>query len=113
MEAIDNIIGFLIKWTKEKQPINPELWIESAMKLNVLKEDALNDHIIALDESLAKKRYNLLLEGKTVAWAKTAIEADSEYVECKRLQVKLKMIEEHIKLCKKRASMGSDNYNSY
>lgn len=113
MEAINNIIGVLTKWTEEKQPINPELWIDSAMKLNVLKEDALNGKIIALQSSLAQKRYNLLLEGKTAAFARIAVEADPEYSEYKILEARVKFIEEHIRLAKKRATMASDDYNSH
>ncbi len=112
MEAITNIISVLTKWTEDKVPVNPEAWIDSSLKLNVLKEQHLSGRIIALDESLAKKRYNLLLEGKTAAYANIAIEADPEYSECKRLEATVKFIEEHIKLCKKRATMGMADYMS-
>lgn len=113
MEAINNIINHLVEWSENKVPINPEQWIDAGLKLNVLKEDSLNGQIIALQESLAKKRYQILLEGKTAAFAKIAVEADPEYAECKKLEAKVKTIEEHIRLAKIRGKMGLDDYNSH
>lgn len=112
LEAINNIIGVLTKWTEDKVPVNPEAWIDAGLKLNVLKEDTLIAPIIALQSSLAQKRYNLLQEGKTSAYAKTAVEADPEYAELKKLEATCKFIEEHIRLTKVRARLATDDYNS-
>ena len=112
MEAIDNIIGKLVEWTEAKVPVNPEHWIDAGLKLNVLKEDYLSGDIIALQSSLAKKRYDLLLEGKTSAYAKIAVESDPEYAVCRKLEARVKMIEEHIRLAKVRARMGQEDYKS-
>lgn len=113
MEAIDNILKHLIEWSENRVPINPEMWIDAGLKLNVLKEDGLNGQIIALQSSLAQKRYQILQEGKTAAFAKIAVEADPQYAECRKLEAKVKMIEEHIRLAKIRGKMGLDDYNSH
>jgi len=110
--TIDSIIGKLIEWTENKIPINPEMWIDAGLKLNLLKEPLMS-RTIALQQSMAKKRVILLEQGKTVAFARTALEADDEYSECELLKARIKMIEEQIRLAKVRGKMGLDDYHSH
>lgn len=110
--TIDSIIGILIEWTENKVPINPELWIDAGLKLNLLKEPLMG-RIIALQNSLANKRVTLLEQGKSVAFARTVLEADNEYSECELLKARIKMIEEQIRLAKVRGKMGLDDYHSH
>lgn len=111
MEAIDNILNTLTKWTEEKMPINPEAWLDAGLKLNVLKE-GLNVNIIALQSSLARKRYQALLNNDKASHANIAIEADPEYEDCSLLKARVQTIEEHIRLAKIRAKMGLEDYRS-
>lgn len=110
--TIDTILGKLMEWVESKTPINPELWIDAALKMNLLK-DPLTGRIIALQQSLAQKRVDLLEQGKSVAYARTVLEADDEYAECRTLEARIKLVEEQIRLAKHRARMASDDYNSH
>lgn len=110
--TVDTILESLTSWVESRTPINPELWIDAGLKMNLLKEP-LTARIIALQQSLAKKRVMLLEDGKSVAYAKTIIEADDEYSECRTLEAKIKLIEEQIRLAKVRGKMGLDDYNSH
>ena len=109
--TVETILETLTKWVEERQPISPDLWIDSALKMNLLKEP-LNARIIALQSSLAVKRLNLLEDGKSVAYARTALEAHPDYAECRGLEARVKMIEEQIRLAKVRGKMGQDDYRS-
>lgn len=108
---IDSVLNELTEWVKHNMPISPDAWISSALKMNLLKEPLIARKI-ALESSLANKRLNLLEDGKSVAYARTALEAHPDYAECRTLEARVKMIEEQIRLAKHRARMAQDDYNS-
>lgn len=110
--TVDTILETLTTWVENKTPIDPALWIDAGLKMNLLKEP-LTSRIIALQTSLARKRVELLNQGKSVAHARTVLEADDDYAECRTLEVKIKLIEEQIRLAKIRGRMGQDDYNSH
>ena len=109
--TVDTILETLIEWVENKVPIAPEKWIDAGLKMNLLK-DPISQRIIELQQIMARKKVSIIESGKSVAYAKTMIEADDEYSECRLLEAKIKLIEEQIRLAKVRGRMGQDDYHS-
>lgn len=110
--TIDGIIDTLIEWTENKVPISPDRWIDAALKLNLLKGD-LSDKIIDLQQYLAAEKIRHLEQGKSVAYARTMVEGNTYFAECRKMEAKVRMIEEQIRLAKVRGRMAADDYNSH
>lgn len=109
--SVDTILNWLSEQVKHKRPISPEVYLDACTKLNLLKSDE-NDTLIGLRYQLAVKRANYVSEGGTSAAANIMLEADPLYVEVKKQEAKLKLIEEQIRLGKLSARIKNDELNS-
>lgn len=107
----DKILSWLKEQVEHKRPISPELYLEAATKLNLLKSDE-NDHIIEIRYQLATKRAQYVNEGGTSAAANIRLEADPLYMEVKKQEAKIKLIEEAIRLGKLSARIKNDELNN-
>lgn len=108
----DTILDFLQERVEQKQPIPPDVWLESAGKLNVLIGDE-HDRYWALRQEVAKQQSTLVENRQTVARAKLAIEATDIYREMRQQESKISRIEEHIRIAKKFATLKSDEIKGY
>jgi len=104
------IIETMKKWVEEKHPIPPSMWIDASLKLNVLRGD-LDDKLYDLESELAKQKAELLMrDDMTVAKAESIIRAEDKFKEMRKLNAKIKQLEEFIKISKKRSSLKEEEY---
>ena len=108
----DTILEQLKEWVENKMPISPHLWLDAAIKLNVLKGDE-SAKLFDLQQSIAQMKMRAMEEaGATAAKAKIYAEATDKYKAMKVQEAKIVMIEESIKLSKYHARMGQEDYRS-
>ncbi len=108
----DTILEQLKEWVENKMPINPSLWLEAAIKINVLKSDETTA-LFHLQQAVAKRKKELMeTEDFTAAKAKVWAEASDIFREMKLQEAKISMIEEQIRLSKHMARMGQDDYKN-
>lgn len=101
----DTILDFLKEAVESKKKLPAELWIETALKLNLL----LGDEHIDLENYrslVSGKRLEMLKkqEKKNVAAVEVEIEASDEYRTMRIQEHRVDRIEEFIRLAKKQAS---------
>ena len=110
----DLIIDTLKEWIEDKRPISPDLWVDSAMKLNVLLGNEM--------EELAQKEFELAQDASgmaasdvkmSVAAIKLATAANPLSKEIALLKGKIKRGEELIRLAKLRARMVNEEIKNY
>lgn len=97
----DTILDFLVSAVESKRMLNPELWLDSAAKLNVL----IGKERITLEDMrqvVAKKKLEYLTstEKRNVSEAKLRVEATDEYRDMKKQEAKCDQIEEFIRVAK-------------
>jgi hypothetical protein len=107
LSTADSIMGWFTEQVQEKQPIDPHNWLEGAIKLSVLLQGE-QEKLIIKEQEVAQLRKLLLEDGKTVAYAKTMIEASNEYAEARKLKAKIDRGTEFIRLCKLYSRTSSD-----
>lgn len=107
----DTILQWIKVQVEHKVPIDPLLFLDAAEKLNILKSDE-TDKLFQLQQEIAALKVVLIEEGKSVAEAKTRIEASDIYRIMRTQEAKVKLIEEQIRLSKKRAQLKSDEMRS-
>jgi len=103
--TIDLIIEQMKEWVEEKHPISPSLWLDSALKINVMiAEEDLK--LVNLESEVSKLKWQYKLENETsVAESESYVRASDKYKEWKLQDAKLKQIQEYIRLAKKFASL--------
>lgn len=103
----DTIISFLQERVTNKEPIAPNMWMDAAMKLNVLLGDE-SDILFDLQQKVAEQKikYSLSNDGKrNVSQAKMLIEATDIYKQMRKQEAKIERIIEFIRLSKVQARM--------
>lgn len=103
----DKIIEYMTNLVENKQPIDPNLWMDSAMKLNILLQGE-QEKLYELEQIIAIEKSAYLTEGKSVAHAKTLIEAGDDHKECRKQRAKIDRIIEYIRLAKLHSRTASD-----
>ena len=96
----DTIIDWIAKQVEEKHPISPSLWLDSAAKLNALKEDE-TDRLFDLKQSVSRDKAALIMTGKSVAAAKVEVEATDAFKAMCKQEAKVEQIAEFIRIAKK------------
>lgn len=111
--TIDFIIKTLIDWVENKRTVSPTVWLESALKMNILLDDVVKE-ICDLKQIIAVKKVEYIEKGMKVNEAQSRIEATDEHRKLNELQGRYKLIEEQIRLSKARAKMDSEmSINQY
>lgn len=105
--TVKSILGTLAKWASERRSIDPQTYMEAASKLNSLLQGEV-EILIDLESELAKVKRLYLEEGKSVAYAKSMIEATEGYNMYKKQKAMIDTAKEQILLAKKNASLSSD-----
>ncbi len=90
---------------------NANEFIEIALRLNLLLGDE-HDRLADLAQEVAKIKLMWLdsQDKKNVSEAMLKVEADPKYLEYKKQELKVKRIEEFIKVCKKMSSVANGGY---
>lgn len=98
----DLIISYLKERVEKKEPIDRQVWLDAAFKLNLLLADEHYD-LQNMRAEVAKKRLGILQaqEKKNVSMAEVEVEASDEYRLMKLQEHKVERIEEMIRLAKK------------
>lgn len=107
LSTADSIMDWFTTQVQNKEPIDPHLFLEGAIKLSVLLQ-AEQENLIIKEQEVANLRKILLEGGKTVSYAKTMIEASNEYAESRKLKAKIDRGTEFIRLCKLYSRTSSD-----
>lgn len=108
------IIEYLKNAVENKQSIAPGLWIDSAVKLNILLGDE-QELLFKLQQKVAQLKIEFLNEDdkRNVSKAKMMVEASEEYREAKNQQAKIDRIVEFIRLAKVQSRMANDELKGY
>lgn len=107
--TVDTIMNYLQECAETRKILDPEEWLRAAQNLNALLQSE-QDELFILEQQVAEMRRGYLLDGKTVAYAKTMVEASHEYSNSRRQKAKIERVNETIRLAKKYASMVSETY---
>ena len=105
--SANTIMDWMAQQVAEKNPIDPHLWLEAALKLNVLTQ-AEQELRFDMEQTVALHRKVLLDDGKTVAYAKTMIEATDDYKKMRIQKAKIDRILQFIMLSKQHSRTASD-----
>jgi hypothetical protein len=108
----DSILTTLKEMVEERKPMHPSWWLEAAQDLNLLME-ADQDKLFTLEQELAVMRSSLVIQGESVASAKIQVEANPKYLQKRKLEAKIKRIQEMVMIAKKQATMKDNQFNSY
>lgn len=112
LSTCNSIIEWFKNQAQEKLPIDPMRYIEAAEKLNVLKSDE-TDTLIDLQQAVAVMKIEILDNDKVSSTeAKTRVEATGTYVQMRRQEMKVKQIEEFIRLAKLHGRLKSEELRS-
>ena len=108
------IINYLKEAVENKQPIPPGLWIDSAVKLNILLGEE-QELLFKLQQKVAQSKIEFLNEDdkRNVSKAKMMVEASEEYREAKNQQAKIDRIVEFIRLAKVQSRISEDEKRGY
>lgn len=95
----DKIIDWITEQVENKQPIDPHLWLEASMKLNVLLQTE-QEKLFELEQVVALAKAMHLEQGKSVGYAKTMIESTDQYKLARKQKAKIDRVIEFIRLSK-------------
>jgi len=108
----DSVMEKMSEMARDRNPITPGLWVESAEFLNVLRGDEDNK-LAKLHQEVAEQKVAYLEEGKSAVEAKTRVEAGDTYYLYLKQKAKIEKITEHIRLAKVRARSANDEMRGY
>lgn len=111
MEKItaDYIISILKdKVEKKEAQFDANFWVESALKLNLLLGDE-HDKLANLAFEVAQLRGSILQQQtkNNVSEARMVVESSPKYLEYRKQELKVKRIEEFIKIAKRMSSVAN------
>lgn len=103
----DSIMEWFTEQIAQKNPIDPNLFLEGALKLSVLLQSE-QETLFMMEQVVARMKESLIQSGKTVAYAKTVIEATDEYRKCRVQKAKIERAIEFIRISKQYSRTASD-----
>lgn len=111
MNSANSIMDALHKWSVEKEPIDPQRWLDASLKLVQLMGDE-SDKLYQMEQNVAVERVNLKDTGMSVSEAKLRIEASDAYREARQQKALIDRIIETVRLAKHRARLASEEYRA-
>lgn len=105
--TVDSIIAFLQNAVETKTPVAPEMWLDAARKLNVLRADE-DDRLAELAVDVNRIKVQEMETGKSAAAAKAVAEASDTYLQYLKQSSRCERIAEFIRIEKIRARLSSD-----
>lgn len=105
--TVNSIIEYFEKSVAERKPLAPQLYLDGALKLNVLKGGEY-DKMFELEQKVSLLESKYLEEGMTSARAKTFTKSSPLWLELQKQKARCKLIEDFILLAKKNATLISE-----
>lgn len=104
----DTILSYFSTAVENRKQLNPDFWLDSALKLNIClidEEKKLQD----LRQSVAEMKLKYLdaMDKRNVSEAELRVEATDEYREMKNQESKVGRIEEFVRLAKLNSKIAS------
>ena len=103
----DKIMDWFNSQIEQKLPIDPSMWMEGAMKLNVLVQGE-QEKLYDLEQEVAKLRNILLESDETFSSAKSKVEATEEYKNSRKQKSKVERIIAFISIAKQHSRMAAE-----
>lgn len=111
--TIDTILNYLQECVENHTPLSPATWLDASLKLNILSGNE-TDKLAELEMEVARKINKILSQvGGSVAKAKMEVQATETYRDMRKLQAKVKRVEEFIRICKKVATIKDNEMRGY
>lgn len=107
MQTASDILQVLESWAAEKRPIDPQAYIDAAMKLTLLLGDE-SDKLYEFEQNCAIERVKLIDDGKSVSESKARLEASDEFKKARSQKAKIERMIETVRLAKLRARMANE-----
>lgn len=107
MITIDSILEDLAKGAEDAQVFSPHQYVEASARLNALLGNE-HDKYWLLRQEVAKQKAILMENGDSAAKAQTKMEATDLFVSMRRQEARIEIINEHIKIAKKMATLKSE-----
>lgn len=114
MITTDTIIEYLKNAVEQKLPIPPTVWLDSAVKLNLLLADE-QEELFNLQQKVAQLKIDYLQDDdkRNVSKAKMMVEASDDFRLMKTQQAKIDRIIEFIRLAKVQSKISSEEMRGY
>lgn len=104
------MIAKLQKWVSDGLPIAPGLWIDEAMRLNAYYGEE-SDRLADLENEVARIKWDYMVENDVSdAKAESYKRTTHTYVQFRKQEQKVKMVDEYIRLAKKRATLADSEF---
>ena len=112
--TVDSIIESLKEKVVNKQVLHPSWWIEAAEMLNLLLGDE-QDKLFEIQQQIAIERSTILANQtkRNVSEANLLVEASDQFKEMRKLEAKIKRVQEQIKIAKIHARMTQEELHNY
>lgn len=107
MNTVQQIIDYLAGIAEKNQVIPPDVYVRCAERVNVLLQ-VEQEALYELEQKIAQKRADLVVSGKTSAYAKIVIEATEEYKEARKQKALIERALEVIRLAKTHSRLVGD-----
>lgn len=114
MITTDTIVEYLKNAVEQKLPIPPTVWLDSAVKLNLLLADE-QEELFNLQQKVAQLKIDFLQDDdkRNVSKAKMMVEASDDFRLMKSQQAKIDRIIEFIRLAKVQSKISSEELRGY
>lgn len=109
-DKVNQILAFFKERTESNKVLNPEMWSDAALKLNLYRGDE-EGLLHEKRRKVAEKKVALLdqMEKRNVSEAELRVEATEEYADMRNQETRCDQIIEFIRLSKKNAE-SARNY---
>lgn len=103
LRTLDSVWNFFKEAMREKKPISPSEFLHGATILNLFLEDDENELVMAKSKLAEAKEEIYKQEGMTAVRVDNLIRTKDIWIETEKKEKKIKRIEEHIRILKKRS----------
>ena len=105
--TVDTITKWLVEQVQTKNPVSPEDWLDAAQKIIVLLQGE-QEKLFEMEQKVAEIRNVIIVQGKSVASAKSAVEASNEYKTARIQKAKIEGALELVRIAKLQSRMASE-----
>lgn len=105
--TIESVLFDLEEIVRTRQVISPTRWVEAGLYLNALIGEEYAK-LASYESSVAKEELAHLSTSKSGVEAKMKTKASDQWLQKRQQELKVKQVEEYIKLAKKYGQLASD-----
>lgn len=105
--TIDSIMAYFENAVEQRLPLSPSLWLDGAIKINVLKGEEY-DKLYEMEQECSKMESLYLEANMTSVASKTKVKATEQWLKWKKQHARVEQLEDFILLSKKYASIKID-----